>query len=934
MDEIPQAKARRPPPVETTPPRSAFSTRWLLQALAIVLHVAVVLALTLRSTDVGNALHPFERALANEWIRLLFYVETTTSVPTWDEKNSSVVVPTTLPHFLLESEEEIAVNVDDEVMGSGFHVRASSYPVGMLFTIEETRKHLHGAVDNYFRLPNVALEHYAVAGEKAELPLPQLTVWISWNGVSLPTETFPLSGRNESEWPLPLQFGFKNLTATRQFFDLLDSMELHLVVGMKRKDDKKLAAKEVYEWWIRFTYDLQNQGHLEVAMNFGMRPKRPHEQRTATISAEVGELERHGIPPIFFDHNTVFDWCLLLLICLYQTAEFVLKWSDSQTAVLLLSPRAADHSPRRYRDQTWRAFVEECRDFWFWFVAALNIATMVCIFQTWLEVYRLYLWDTLCLSFAVCCALQWVSLVRYLRVNTRFHILGLTLTRGLPRVAQFLVGVFPIFVGYVLFGTIMFGAKVPRFQSAGTTATTLFSVANGDEIHDTFNAVAFTPWIGQMYVYSYLFLFSYVVLMVCIGIIEDAFFSAVFPASTRAMMMPENSNSNPIDVDAPSNQDGIRGRGRKAQAPAGSLASLSVVGDEMLDDDSHSDPDSHQKARLLGSSLDAAPLSHVQAVLNWWHSMRRHFGDALLLQIFFVYFTQGIRSTLCSLGTSYYLNETLALRPAQSEALRATAAIPWIIKPVYGMLSDTVPIWGTRRKSYLLIFSTLSALAYIALSLPGVITTYQGALVALVTASLGIAFCDVVIDGKVVEAARSEKEDMAGNLQTLSWISLSIGSVLGSMVSGFALNTFGPLGVFFLSALGPLCVIIISLRIPEENYHSNSTQSFVHVVVGQCRALAEVVVDPICWRPMLWIFLSNALPPSIGEAMFSFKTNELGFGKSFLGFISTVGSLTLLGTTAMYNAYFRDMPFRAMFFRIQLASAAVSIAEFVLVSRW
>uniref|UniRef100_K3WSZ3 Major facilitator superfamily (MFS) profile domain-containing protein n=1 Tax=Globisporangium ultimum (strain ATCC 200006 / CBS 805.95 / DAOM BR144) TaxID=431595 RepID=K3WSZ3_GLOUD len=355
----------------------------------------------------------------------------------------------------------------------------------------------------------------------------------------------------------------------------------------------------------------------------------------------------------------------------------------------------------------------------------------------------------------------------------------------------------------------------------------------------------------------------------------------------------------------------IRGRNKKA-ANAGAAADMEAG---------------------AGSSSEKLPApvasSHLQAVRNWWTMLRLHFGDGLLLQIFFVYFTQGIRSTLCSLGTSYYLNETLALPPAQSEALRGTAAIPWIIKPIYGILSDSVPIWGTRRKSYLLIFSAISALAYIALSVPGLITTYHSALVALVVASLGIAFCDVV-----VEAARTERDDMAGNLQTLSWISLSIGSVLGSMISGFALNSLGPQGVFFLSALGPICVVFISINMHEETFRVNHDHSFLRTVSDQCRTLAQVVVDPVCWRPMLWIFLSNALPPSLGEAMFSFKTNELAFSKSFLGFISTVGSITLLGTTALYNAYFRDMPFRSMFFRIQVASALVSLAEFVLVARW
>ncbi|CEG38148.1 Major facilitator superfamily domain, general substrate transporter [Plasmopara halstedii] len=390
-----------------------------------------------------------------------------------------------------------------------------------------------------------------------------------------------------------------------------------------------------------------------------------------------------------------------------------------------------------------------------------------------------------------------------------------------------------------------------------------------------------------------------------------------------------------------SSADGIRGRNKKSDGTttteSGNAGSFDEVQDVLTslpaaDNDvclvSIAPEKEKKSAKLIAS------MSNVQKIHHWWKSMRLQFGDGLLLQIFFVYFTQGLRSTLCSLGTSYYLNETLALPPARSEVLRATAAIPWIIKPLYGILSDSVPIFGTRRKSYLLIFSAISAIAYFALSIPDLITTYDNALIALVVASLGIAFCDVVIDGKVVEAARSEREDMAGNLQTLSWLSLSIGSVLGSMVSGIALNTFGPLGVFLLTAMGPLFVVLISIKIPEEKYSSQENLGFCQNVRDQCQALASVVVDPICWRPMLWIFLSNALPPSVNEAMFTFKTAELGFSKSFLGLISTIGSFTLLGTTALYNAYFRSTPFRRLFFRIQLASACVSFAEFVLVSRF
>lgn len=211
-----------------------------------------------------------------------------------------------------------------------------------------------------------------------------------------------------------------------------------------------------------------------------------------------------------------------------QCVECAVKWR---------SLPLASTAQRRFQ---WRTLTH---DVWFWSIVSLNVATAACFITAWRHPYQLSLRDDLCLAFATCCALQWMSVVRYLRVSTRFHILGLTLQRGLPRVAQFLAGVLPVFVGYVLFGTIMFGAHVPRFQSAGATATTLFAIANGDEIHDTFNDVAATPVVGQLYVYSYLLLFSYVVLMVCIGIIEDAFFSAVFPASWPSLDKTERDQA-------------------------------------------------------------------------------------------------------------------------------------------------------------------------------------------------------------------------------------------------------------------------------------------------------------------------------------------------------------------------------------------------------
>ncbi|RLN49640.1 hypothetical protein BBJ29_009660 [Phytophthora kernoviae] len=510
-----------------------------LTLVRLALHVCAALLLTARSSQLGSTLHPFQRALANDWIRLLFYVDTTQQV-----EEEAVLV--TLPHFLLERQEEIAANVDDEFFGGGFAARASAMPVGALFTIEETRQHLHGAVANYFRLADVALDSYLISGNDTELPPPLLTIRTDLGEEPVDKHYNITNTVSTKQWPAPLRVGSEAARPqeTRRFFDELDAMELSFVVAMNHKKQQQLNEREnnrekyvveerVCEWRVVMRYDLLNQGHLEVTMNY-------HLVHVQFLQDGKAFEEEDDMPPIIFDTSSAFNWVTLLVICLYQVVEFSLKWTSVKGA--------ATHHPTTLRFCARHPLVlalakGTAKDFWFWFTLSVNIVTVGCLLVTWRHAYRLSLNDALCFTFASCCALQWGSLVRYLQVNTRFHILGLTLRRGLPRVLQFLVGVFPIFVGFVLFGTVMFGAKVPRFQSASATATTLFSVANGDEIHDTFSDVAYTPWVGQIYVYSYMILFSYVVLMVCIGIIEDAFFSAVFPASWPTLDKPEQDEA-------------------------------------------------------------------------------------------------------------------------------------------------------------------------------------------------------------------------------------------------------------------------------------------------------------------------------------------------------------------------------------------------------
>src|SRR6267142_6095988 len=86
---------------------------------------------------------------------------------------------------------------------------------------------------------------------------------------------------------------------------------------------------------------------------------------------------------------------------------------------------------------------------------------------------------------------------------------------------------------------------------------------------------------------------------------------------------------------------------------------------------------------------------------------------ALLFAI--VYFAQGM-VYLPDQVVSIVFKER-GLTAGQLATFTWVITIPWFIKPVYGLLSDFVPIAGTRRRSYFLIMAALATVSAIAVSL-------------------------------------------------------------------------------------------------------------------------------------------------------------------------------------------------------------------------
>ena len=60
--------------------------------------------------------------------------------------------------------------------------------------------------------------------------------------------------------------------------------------------------------------------------------------------------------------------------------------------------------------------------------------------------------------------------------------------------------------------------------------------------------------------------------------------------------------------------------------------------------------------------------------------------------------------------------DDFGLSPAIMGLYMSYITIPWIIKPLWGVITDSKPLFGYRRKSYILLFAFLDCLGWILLA--------------------------------------------------------------------------------------------------------------------------------------------------------------------------------------------------------------------------
>lgn len=264
-----------------------------------------------------------------------------------------------------------------------------------------------------------------------------------------------------------------------------------------------------------------------------------------------------------------------------------------------------------------------------------------------------------------------------------------------------------------------------------------------------------------------------------------------------------------------------------------------------------------------------------------------------LISVGLIATTLGTVTSIGELPLTNVLMNQLACNAEQVSRFFWLMTVPWAFKPLAGLLSDSIPLRGTRRRHYILFASAVAAGLWFVLS--WVTASYLVMLAAAMLLYASFMLASTVIGALIVEEGR--RNAATGRLTSLRSLIVNISYLVGGPLSGFLATRFGPTGGLRMAAgFGALTFLALWIT----SYYFLREKPVPGSPVGQSLRNAGRNIAGLFKHPALWVavgFISLVLAiPSFATLMTFRQRNELGFSFEQIGYLRlTFGIFGLLG---------------------------------------
>jgi len=273
-----------------------------------------------------------------------------------------------------------------------------------------------------------------------------------------------------------------------------------------------------------------------------------------------------------------------------------------------------------------------------------------------------------------------------------------------------------------------------------------------------------------------------------------------------------------------------------------------------------------------------------------------------------VYVVEGLGQIggLVSQPLTYFLKQVHGWTPLQITAYLTLFNIPWIIKPLYGLVSDFVPLFGYRRKSYLLLANVSAVGGFFLVSQ---LTKPDELVFALMLTAYAMAISSTLCGAVLVENGQRLQE--SGTFVNQQWLWYNVAAMAAAILGGQLVQRLAPTAALHsaaaIVACAPLLVIFGTVfLIPEKRVPIN-IEGMRHTLGG----LSEAFRRRHLWIIAAFIFLYY-FSPGLSTPLYFIMTDNLKFSQAYIGILAALAAAGWVVGAYLYRQYLKKLTLKRL----------------------
>jgi MFS family permease len=297
------------------------------------------------------------------------------------------------------------------------------------------------------------------------------------------------------------------------------------------------------------------------------------------------------------------------------------------------------------------------------------------------------------------------------------------------------------------------------------------------------------------------------------------------------------------------------------------------------------------------------------------------------LMVFFalVYLVEGTGqiSGLIAQPLTFYLKQVHSWSALDVTSFLAIFNFPWIIKPVYGVLSDLVPLFGYRRKSYLIGANVVAVAAFLWCAR---LTAPSQLVWALQLTAYAMAISSTMCGALLVENGQRLKE--SGRFVNQQWLWFNAAAIVSAIAGGQLVQRLPPTSALHAAAaivaVAPVAVLLGTLfLIPEEKARIDGP-ALRETLGGLFAALKKREL----WIVGLFLFLYY-FSPGLATPLYYTMTDSLKFPQGYIGILGSIAATGWIVGALLYPWLFEGMSSKRLL-NLSIALGTVTTASYLL----